>query len=177
MRVIQDLYNMVTIEIFTQVWTIRVAGADSWGTTVMWLRQRKVGCLCILENWLTTMRAYPQPKGRDISSYRSWIRKPRMSLRTSQMNGFLPIYAKTSQQICIPIKAWQNALPKIWCFGCKLHGNLWLLAWSNPLFYPVHFTCYVSNECRILCNWHWRRQILNNTPEAFKPGCEYRSYQ
>ena len=122
MRVIQDLYDMVTIEIFTQVWTIRVAGADSWGTIVMWLRPRKVGCSCIQENWLTTMRAYPQPKGRDISWYLLWIRKPTMSLWNGQMNGFRPLYAKTSQRLWI----------LFWIKNTAKFTSKHLMFWSQP---------------------------------------------
>ena len=141
---------MIMIEIFTQVWTIRVAGADSWGTIVMWQRQRKVGCSCIQENWLTTTRAYPLPKARDILWYLSWIRKPTMSLRTGQMNGFLQIYTKTSQQFCIPIKALPNALPKVWCLVATCTENCDYLL-GQTRFSIQSILRAMLNECQILC--------------------------
>ena len=163
------------IEIFTQVWTIRVAGADSWGTIVMWQRQRKVGCSCIQENWLTTTRAYPQPKARDILWYLSWIRKPTRCVGTGQMNRFCPLCEKTTTSYPFLDKTNSKIYFQTFDVLVATCAARKIAAWSKLLFYPVHYRCYVSNECRICCNWHW--QILNNTPEAFITGCEYHSYE
>ena len=150
--IIREFYDMITIEIFTQVWTIRVAGADSWGTIVTWQRQRKVGCSCIQENWLTTTRAYPQPKARDILWYLSWIRKPTRCLWTGQMNQFCPLCEKTAQRLHILfwIKHTQNLLPNIWCFGRNLRCT------ENCC---VVETTLLSSPLQVLC-FKWMSDFL-----------------